>query len=144
MHVFIYLITFIINKTTWITITGPVQGTMADRRSVLHGSSRRSPRPSDSRATVDWTSTAQRTYRRPVPVSEHRMHAFTAAVVTSAAANAAAAARRVDRPRLAHPCAEQTATGSRAVSPTTATTQRLMARPNRSSELRIARRDTGA
>ena len=127
------------------SLAGPVQSAVVDRRGAgVHGLSRRSPRSSDSRETMD--SAAQRTFRKAIPVStERRQHTSTTAVVTSAAASAAAAAAagRVDRPRLAHPGAEPTGAG-RAASPATGTTHRATARSNRSSDLRMARRDTAA
>jgi len=122
-----------------------MQGTPADRRNaVLQGTRRRSPRASDSCDMVDIS--APRIFRKSVPVSaEQRLHSSATAVVTSAATSAAAAAAaagRVDRPRLAHPGAEQAA--ARAPSPATATAHRPTARSNRSSDLRMARRDTAA
>jgi len=121
-----------------------MQGTPADRRNaVLQGTRRRSPRASDSCDMVDIP--APRTFRKSVPVSaEQRLHSSATAAVTSAATSAAAAAAagRVDRPRLAHPGAEQAA--ARAPSPATATAHRPTARSNRSSDLRMARKDTAA
>ena len=128
-----------------MSIAGPVQGARSCHvSSTVHGTSRRSPRPSESADTVD--STSQWTFRKSAaPVSaDQRLHGSTAAAVTSAATNAAAAAAagRVDRPRVVHPGTDQT--GARATSPVSATTHRPTARSNRSSDLRMARRDTAA
>ena len=136
-------------------VAGPAQSVaLVDRRGLtLHHSaaiSRRSPRPSDSTDTVHSTAAGGRTYRKSgAPISaEPRLHGCAtpaASLFTSTASSAAAAVAatgRADRPpRPAHQpgAADQSAAAARSASPGTAAPS--APRSNRSSELRMARRD---
>jgi len=112
-------------------LAAPVQGTMANRpaSTVQRRNTRRSPRPSNSPPDVV-DAAGQRTFRRAAPASVERRLTTSSTAATS----------RVGGPsRSAQPSA-----ATRPTSPAAGTTHRLTARPNRSSDLRLARRDAAA
>ena len=114
-------------------LAASVQGSMANRpTSVLqHASARRLPRSSNSTVVVD--SAAQRTWRKSAPVTVDRR-------LPTPNTAGAAAGRVGGAARPGHPGVEQT--GARATSPAITTTHRPTTRPNRSSDIRMTRRDS--
>jgi len=104
----------------------------ADRRvtQLARATSQQSPRQSNSTDTVH-SGTQKPSYRKSLPSS-------AAAVVSSAVTSAAVAAAA--RRRLTQPPGVEL-TGTRATSPPTAAHRPAAARSNRSSDLRLARRD---